>query len=255
MTDHAPMRIDHLPVLGEQMARFVTLLGEADENLPVPTCPGWTVRDLAVHLGTMHRKAGAVVLGATLVDTPEPLVLGPLTDWYAGCASALVLALQAVDPAEPVPNWAQVHETAGFWRRRQLHETLVHTVDLAVALGLPEDGWPGAEGWGPDAQVSADGVDELLTVVLRVRALRGVPSTVEAPVRLETTDTDDAWVLSPGDVPVVRPVGPRPEATHGDLVRGSAADLNLALWGRVGTDRLDVHGDAATAFLAGPLGL
>jgi uncharacterized protein (TIGR03083 family) len=250
-TDHAPMRLDHLPVLGEQMARFVTLLGEADEQQPVPTCPGWTVRDLAVHLGTTHRRAGAVVLSGSLVDAPEPLVLGSLTDWYAGCASALVLALQAVDPAEPVPNWAQVHRTAGFWRRRQLHETLVHAVDLAVALGLPEESWPGAPGWAPDADVAADGVDELLTVAFRVRALRGSPARLDAPVRVETTDTDDAWVVAPGDVPVLL----APGAAHAGVVRGTAADLYLALWGRVDAGRLDVEGDAAAALLAGPLGL
>ncbi len=246
--DDAPMRLDHLPVLGEQMARFVTLLGAADEEQPVPTCGDWTVRDLAVHLGTIHRWAAGIVLGGRLADEPEPLVLGSLTDWYAGTASALVMALQAVDPAEPVPNFAHVHESAGFWRRRQLHETLVHAVDLAQALGLPEDGWPGAEGWGPDAQVAADGVDELVTVFWRRLAAKGTPVDLRAPVRVEAIDTDDAWVVGPGDVPALL----APDAAHDGVLRGAAADLYLGLWGRVDTARLDVEGDAAAALLAGP---
>ena len=35
----------------------------AGADAPVPTCPGWTVRDLLAHQGMVHRWATAVVRG------------------------------------------------------------------------------------------------------------------------------------------------------------------------------------------------
>ena len=41
--------------LAFEVDQFVALLDTADLDAPVPTCPEWTVTDLAVHLGIIHR--------------------------------------------------------------------------------------------------------------------------------------------------------------------------------------------------------
>ena len=60
---------------------------ESGLDLPIPSCPGWTMADLVWHLGEVHAFWGQVVAGK-------------LTDWRdAGEVSALerLLARTALD--------------------------------------------------------------------------------------------------------------------------------------------------------------
>ena len=114
-------RLDHMTLLGEATDRFASLVREASGDEPVPACDPWLVRDLVEHVGTVHRWAASIVLSGQRLSEPEPLVVGDPADWYAGTAAALIAALRAVDPAEPVPNFSRIDETAAFWPRRQLH--------------------------------------------------------------------------------------------------------------------------------------
>jgi hypothetical protein len=50
-----------------ELARII----DGDLERPVPTCPGWTFRQLATHLGRGHRWAAQIV--ATRAATPIPL--------------------------------------------------------------------------------------------------------------------------------------------------------------------------------------
>ena len=50
-----------------ELARII----DGDLERPVPTCPGWTFRQLATHLGRGHRWAAQIV--ATRATTPIPL--------------------------------------------------------------------------------------------------------------------------------------------------------------------------------------
>lgn len=236
MTD---LDAERLSAVEDAVGGFADLLARARGDEPVPTCPGWTTRDLGLHLGSIHRWAAGIVLSGGLQDEPTPVVRGPLAEWYRGTAEALVAALRAVDPAEFTPNFAHIQETAAFWRRRQLHEVTVHTVDLARALGRTHPVAP---------ELAADGVDEVLRVFFPRLVARGAAPDVRAPVRIAATDTGDAWVVAPGPVPVVL----EPDAPAAAGIAGSAADLYLGLWGRGGVDRLAVDGAAAAALLGGP---
>lgn len=239
-----------LEELRSAVDRFADLLSGlegASEDLAVEACPGWTVRDLAVHLGTVHRWAAAIVLSGQSVTEPEPLVEGPLRDWYAGCGGALIAALGAVAPAEPIPNFARLDQTASFWPRRQLHETTVHAVDLAQALGHA------AQTWQVPAQVAADGIAEVLRVMFGRMTMRGQRPQVDAPIRLQATDTGQSWVVSPGAIDPTTVVLRASTVPADSTISGTVSDLYLALWGRVGRDRLSVDGEHAEAMLAGPL--
>ena len=235
-----PPPLDHLSLLDRSTAGFAELLAQASGEEPVPSCPGWTVRDLAVHLGMVHRWAAGVVLTAKMADRPEPIIGDSLAAWYSGTAKALAAALRAVDPAEYAPNFARTDETTAFWRRRQLHETVVHTVDLRRALGLGDG--------TIDAGLASDGVHELITAFFRRLAGKGTPPVVTENILIRAVDTGDAWVLGPGEPPELL-AGDAPAAA---TIGGSAVDLYLGLWGRVPHDRLAVHGESAASLLAGP---
>jgi uncharacterized protein (TIGR03083 family) len=238
--------MDHMLELGSAMSRFAELVGMASGDESVPVCEPWTVRDLTTHLGTIHRWAAATVLSGQRLPEPVPLVTEPIVEWYAGTATALLSALQAVSPDEPVPNFSYVDERAAFWRRRQMHETTVHAVDAAQALGLEE------HDWAVSRSVAADGVDEVLQVFFpRMTARRQRPD-VRSRIRLVATDTDESWLVAPGNGDLGPPLQLHPSLDSDGSVSGTVADLYLGLWKRVGPERLDFDGVDGRILFDGP---
>ncbi|MCL8251898.1 maleylpyruvate isomerase family mycothiol-dependent enzyme [Aeromicrobium fastidiosum] len=242
------MTTDHLAPLEQAVERLAALVRDASGDEPVPACAPWTVRDLVLHAGTVHRWAASIVLsGQRLAEPSAPVVPGDLADWYAATGAALVAALRAVDPSEPVPNFSRVDETAAFWPRRQLHEVTVHTVDVLQALGHD------ASRTDVPAALAADGVDEVLRVFFPRMTARGARPDVRSRVRLVADDVDASWVVAPADDVAATPVLlPSTTADVDQTVTGRASDLYLALWHRVPADRLRCRGDDAVALLAGP---
>jgi uncharacterized protein (TIGR03083 family) len=246
----------HLDLLERATERFAAVVREASGDEPVPACGPWTLRDLVVHVGTVHRWAASIVLSGQRLPPPaEPLVVGAVGDWYAGTAQALVAALRSVDPDEVVPNFSRVGETAAFWPRRQLHEVTVHTVDALQALGRDE------AGWAVPADLAADGVDEVLRVFFPRMTERGAFPDVRTRLHLQATDVGRSWVVAPGEgdgppaiVPWTAgtPTARATDAPPAEAVAGTASDLYLALWHRVPPERLRVDGEGGVALLAGP---
>jgi uncharacterized protein (TIGR03083 family) len=238
--------LDHLRLLDDATTRFAALVREATLDEPVPACSPWAVRDLAEHVGTMHRWAASIVLSGQRLVEPEPLVAGDPADWYAGTAAALLAALRAVAPSEPVPNFSRIDETAAFWPRRQLHEVTVHVVDLLQALGRDESQWV------VPAELAADGVDEVLRVFFPRMTARGSRPDVRSRIRLVADDLDRSWVVAPPESDDGPPVLLHPGTEVEAVVSGSARDLYLALWHRVPRERLRFEGDGGIALLDGP---
>ena len=226
--------------LEETLESFATLLADADETADVTTCPGWTVRDLAVHLGTVHRWAAAILLSGEVNRRVKSVIDRPLHEWYRGTATAILAAMDAVAPAEPIPNFTKTNEVAAFWPRRQLHETTVHLRDLTLAMGLPDTLVT------PD--LAADGVDELFAVSFRSLLARETPPDVPENIRVFATDTGDEWILSAANLGKLA----EPGAAWRASIAATASDLYFALWGRLPKSVLTTEGDAAAAFLAGP---
>ena len=241
--------MDHVLELATAMQRYAELADAAFGHESVPSCPGWTVDDLTVHLGTVHRWAGSIMLSGQRLDPPEGVrVTEPRADWYARTAAALLEIVRAVPVDEPTPNSARVHETAAYWPRRQTHETTIHVIDAGLALGLGADGTP------ISPELAADGVDEVLGVMLPRMTARGHRPHLEGRVRLVATDTGRTWVLGEsGDAmrtPVLLFAGD--EADADGQIQGTAVDLYLGLWGRVERERLAADG-AGRDLLRGPL--
>ena len=141
MTSGYPTVEQHLAGIDAAVDRMAVWSRAAGPDAPVPTCPGWTVRDLLAHQGMVHRWATAVVRGddpAGVDDaaleaegraTPDPV------GWLIDGAQPLVDALRAAPDDLAVMTFLKAAPPArAFWARRQCHETTVHALDALSAL-------------------------------------------------------------------------------------------------------------------------
>jgi uncharacterized protein (TIGR03083 family) len=223
---------------------FRAAVAEAPLDAPVPSCPGWTVADLAGHLAAVY---GFVVSHVTRGETTRPP--GKAADFQPP-AGADVLAfwderftelqatLEALDTELPAWNWAPQAKKAGFWHRRMAHETAVHRWDAQFALVSAEP---------IEAKLAADGVAEVLDTWLPAGQRRG-PQDALGMIALYATDAAHEWYvrLRPGgglallDTDTLLDTDQHHERA---VARGTASDLLLALFGRVGFDVLEISGD------------
>lgn len=224
---------EHLHRLGAEAARFTAGLAGAttDGRLHtiVPTCPDWTVRALAEHVGGIYRWVTHLVAGDVVTETWRaelPIVYPGRDDevvaWFEASVDPLLATLAAAPPDRPVFVWgADPH--ARFWVRRLHHETIVHRVDLALAAGGDT---------AIDVDSAVDGVDEFLTNLpctarwgAPLDRLRGRGETLA----LRATDAPRSWRLR------FEATGcwwDRSDAPADATVRGTAAELDLFLQGR-----------------------
>ncbi|MEU1091021.1 maleylpyruvate isomerase family mycothiol-dependent enzyme [Streptomyces sp. NPDC005576] len=235
---------EQITQLDDEGRLLAAAAAEAGTDAPVPTCPGWRVRDLLRHTGTVHRWATAfVVEGHTeyVAAQDEPDLDGKeLLDWFDEGHRALVAALDTA-PRDRV-CWTFMPATSGsaFWARRQLHETTVHRVDAESALGTPYS--------SVDTVRALDGIDELL-VGFHARAKSRVRTEDPRVLRVHAVDADAAWTvrLSAGPPQAVRDDGG--EAVADCVLSGSAEALYLMLWNRLPLSSVTVGGDEAVAGL------
>jgi uncharacterized protein (TIGR03083 family) len=227
----------YLEAISRECDTFATVL-ERSSNLLVPSCPGWNVADLAVHLGVIHRWVAEMVrVGATAPIRDREALFGLESDspelvaWFRSGAADLVEVLSSRPQEDPVWSWMP-DGTVSFWLRRQAHEACVHRWDVQAAEGRPDP---------IEATLAADGIDEWLCVFAIPRSrktslLLGSGETFH----LHCTDARGEWLIRflDKDVSVER------AHTRADLaLRGAASDLLLFLWGRLSRDQLEVFGD------------
>ena len=179
------------------LAAFVSHARKAGLDAPVPTAPEWTVLDLVVHQGMVHRWATGHVLGekpdpealhAEGMAAPDPVI------WLHDGGLDLIRALQSAPPdLEATVFLKNAPAPRQFWARRQCHETTIHSVDAQAAqLGR----FPRAADTEITRQIALDGIDELLNGFL-TRSKSTLRS--EKPVRLgirPTTSTVPGWCRS-----------------------------------------------------------
>ena len=214
---------------------FTELIHSRTWAREVPSCPGWSMRDLVEHLGAVHRWArDAIVLGRPN-DMEEPAVGDDLVDWFAAGAGELLALLRASDPAAQAWTFGPHPRTVSFWDRRQALEISLHLWDARNASGAPNL---------LDAELAADGVAEVVEIMyprqVRLNRIAPLPYAIKIVV---AGDPQTQHVLGGSGS------DPKPVAT----LTGPAPDLLLVLWGRGDRDRLAVTGDGAavTPMLAG----
>lgn len=247
-------RLRLLAALEAESSRFVVLLGEADPGAVVPTCPDWDVASLASHVGMIHRWVTRIVQDREQARIPKPVVPHEIAvvEWFQEGSADLVRTLEEAPADLEVWNWsADAPAAIDFWVRRMLHETLVHRLDLELALDVEHD--------PVTAELASDGIDELLE-----HFVGGVPdwagfTSSGAHVHLHPIDGEAGWHLELG-----RCVGTTPRGREVDLpglvvkglddvpedatvVRGGTTDLHHWLWGRAELHGLEIRGDAEVA--------
>ena len=142
-------------------------------------------------------------------------------------------AVAATDPVAAAWNFAGQPQLAGFWPRRQVHETTIHRWDAELATGTP----------GPiDTEAAVDGIDEYLVVMAPVAFGGKDGLDIGGSLHLHCTDADGEWTIRTDDGVY------RVERAHakGDAaVRGPASTLFLVLWGRlpIDADGVEMFGD------------
>jgi uncharacterized protein (TIGR03083 family) len=199
----------------------------------VPSCPEWTLRDLAHHLGSHHRwVAGNLDQppdGKAFKRREEPPADEAIPDWLEAGAEMLATKLAATDPAKPCWTWVPFDDSVGFWARRTAHETAIHRWDVQNADG---------EADAVEPELAADGVDEYLGIL---GAFQGRRFPEAGSIHLHSTDTPGEWLvrLDAEGIKLTR------EHAKGDVaVRGPASDVLLVLMGRKTMVAVDVFGDA-----------
>lgn len=213
----------HLAALRRELELADAALADVDWGAPVAACPGWDVAQVVRHLGGVQR----MVVQAVETGTPShssrhaPPDGSDLRAWLRDGGKRLLAALDG-DPDAPAWSFDPEGGTLGWWQRRQAQEHLVHRVDIEGALGAVSP---------VDAALAADGVGEVVDVMVRLQA-GWADLRLPHAVTLSATDTGEQWRL-----------GPAGEAVGS--ASGTAAQLLLMLWKRADLDTVTLAGDTA----------
>jgi len=246
------------PLGTEAIARFTRHLVEIADpaalDLPVKTCGDWTMADLLWHLTEVQSFWAWIIENRPApvdeAEMPDRGVAAALRAQLVDANDRLCAAIDGAPFDAETWTWHPDHRSVDFSVRRQTHEALIHCFDgvLAAEASAPE----------VEAELAADGFDELVTVVAG-----GVPEWAEySPsdrrIDVRTDDTDDRWLLEFGTIsgrsprgndydnePTIRVVDDRsePDPTVACRLSGRAVDLDLWAWGRGPVTPLTVDGD------------
>jgi len=227
--------IDYLDVLRRETERFGACIRRGAFSSLVPTCPGWTLSDLAWHLieveHTWGSIAGDLLEDRSAVDELERPGDGGLLELFGDRSRHLRDALGRHPVDARCWSWHDDGWTIGWVRRRQAHEALIHRVDAEITVGDRST---------VDETVAADGVDEVLTVFVGDTVPTWATFTPDGTGATVVVDGGSRYGLHFGRF---TGTGPDSGTDHdfetmtlgspiGAEIRGSASALDLWLWGR-----------------------
>ena len=240
-----------LELIEERSSAFRTVVHSApDLSVQVPTCPGWTLLDLARHLGGGQRRWAAIVTAGPAGAAPAqssseigraaPAEPEALLAWLSESTKELMEALDQVGPDRGCWTWwgrSESPETTGVAGRHQVHEVAIHTYDAQLAAGAAQP---------VPAEIAVDGVEEFnVTCGTTTEAWPYDPAIVDIHV-----DAGPSWrvTLSARGSSVSRldvsASGTGPDGVAADAsVRGSASDLDLMFYGRIPLESVELGGD------------
>ena len=225
----------HVDAVEHELAALHEAVAGGDMTAAVPTCEGWTVVDLATHVGQFCGFWAHVLCegtGRPKADVAEPADPAARAAWLKDAGDHILAELRATPPETPVWTWYEPDRTAGFVARRSAHELAVHRYDAQSARRRCEP---------IEAALAADGLDELLGPLLTTRPRSGKASG--QTIHLHGTDVEEAeWLLTllPDRIDVEK------QHAKGDLaLRGAVSDLELLLFERPPLGEVERLGDPA----------
>ena len=220
---------EHIEAVERETSAFTRTLMRGDADAQVPSCPEWTLRDLAKHVGGVQGFWTHVLAEGTGRPKPafddEP---GPSAGlWLVQIGGFLVNELKAASADTKVWTWNPADQSAAFAARRMAHETAVHRFDAQMAIGKPEPIEPA---------LAADGIEEIFVMVdAWPESGRGEGQTLH----LHSAEGDE-WLITmnPDGLDIKR------EHAKGDLaLRGAVSDLELVLYDRPPIGDVERFGD------------
>lgn len=210
---------DFLSLLRSELDSYAGLLvGLTKEDLArlVPACAPWNLYELTDHLGNGNLWVTTAVREGHGRDDKErtaPHDPASLHTWFLSTVEEIMAALDADAEDEAWTFSSLMPRTIGFWQRRRAHETRMHRWDAQDALGVAEPIEPA---------FAADAVSEVFELFAPRMIQRGFAAEPRTALKITATDVGRSWSYGPGE-PVAE-------------VAGSASDLALLLWNRVGAD-------------------
>ncbi|MEU9092561.1 maleylpyruvate isomerase family mycothiol-dependent enzyme [Streptomyces sp. NPDC048428] len=239
-----------LRLIDERSTAFRAAVASAPSlDVQVPTCPEWTLFDLAQHIGEGRRDWAATVAAgpAPAKSAAEGAPVAPwerksLLAWLAESTEQLLDALRKAGPDRGCWTWwgtSQSPETSGAVARHQLQQMAVHTYDAQITVGAPQP---------LSAEVALDGVDEFLsTCVATASAWPHKSAAVDFHAsegrswRLSLSADGARTTRLPG--PGTGPATTAGPDAAGLSARGTAGELALILHGRIPIDSVELDGD------------
>ena len=225
----------YVAVTAREGAAVARVAATGDLDATVPSCPRWSLQKLVGHLGWVYNWVSEHIeqRSATMLnrdDVPRPPQGEAVVDWYGEAHGRVLDALRDIDPAEEVWGFAGIN-TGAFWHQRMAHESLIHRWDAENTVGEPG---------GLDSELAADGVDELIDVILPFQVGIAIDPLPEGSLHLHRTDGEGEWLcrIHRGRLEAER------NHARGDVaVRGTGEQLDLVLWRRIDPGDVEVFGD------------
>ena len=239
------MNLDpYLLAIRSDSKKMARTAANGDLSAPVESCPGWDLRKLVSHTGTVQRWATKAIdsgVAPTTVEysSPAPNASGDeLSAWLLDGAETLITTLGTKHPEDPTWHPFEPEQKAWVWARRQSQETMIHRWDAEMT----------ASGTSSlESANAAEGLGEFFDLALP-RIFAREASVVPSP-SLHVQCTDDGLPDGAGEWIVWNEGGEYRMATehrNGDAaLRGFAADLLLVLMGRSDRGSINVVGDTA----------
>jgi uncharacterized protein (TIGR03083 family) len=233
---------EHIDALDRESRILADAARACSVDAPIPTCPGWVMRDLLQHIGGVQRWATAHVAQARTeyIDIAQPIDMvdippsdAVLVDWFVDGHTELVETLSKAPHDVEAFTFLPAPSALAFWARRQAHEVAIHRADAQSASGAIE---PFA------SDLAVDGVDELL-LGFGARRRADVTDDEFWSLLLVTSDADRSWLVEV--TPERITAGDGRDADDVDTtLRATASDLYLWAWNRPATDGLEITGRA-----------
>ncbi|MGH9917477.1 MAG: maleylpyruvate isomerase family mycothiol-dependent enzyme, partial [Nitrososphaerales archaeon] len=226
----------HVEAIKRETEAIVAALRDDPIDLPVPSCPEWTLGELANHVGEFTGFWTHVLCESTgRPKTPFPDMPSgnpsAVSDWYKQLAGHLIGELRATAPDTTIWTWVPDDKSTRFAARRCANELAVHRFDMQLARGRPEP---------IEAVLAADGIEEIF-IMIEARSAPTGQGNGET-IHLHGIDRGDEWVLT---LTTEGLVVDRHHAKADLALRGKVSDLELILYQRPTLSNVEHIGDGA----------
>ena len=213
----------------------------------VPSCPGWTTKDLAKHMAHVYLGQAYVVETGSQAENKEHLAPYPRTEdfmefMYWGF-DAITKALDINRPERQTWSWHHSDQSVDFWFRRMAHETVIHRIDAEQAVGAVTK---------IDEALALDGVDEVLDFLPLMGSWPEVPNIDFGIVSIVATTKSGSqvWDLQFADEAATVSAADKANVSARLVISGDAEAMDLYLWGRIDSSdpRISINGEGEDTF-------